>query len=57
MVDEVVQIQVKRVVHQLMEKGPGQRKRPHTTSAQPLSLHEEYLAPDSWYNLKRAEGC
>ena len=61
MVDEVVQIQVKREFHQLMEKGPGQRwhlpalpttlarlalraqasrkeKRPHTSSAQPLSL-------------------
>jgi len=24
------------------EKGPGQRKRPHTTSTQPLSLHFQF---------------
>ena len=29
---------------------PGQRKRPRTTSTQPLSLHEGHLAPDSWWN-------
>jgi hypothetical protein len=25
---------------------PGQRKRPRTTSTQPLSLHQRHLAPD-----------
>ena len=30
--------------------GPGQRKRPRTTTTQPLSLHEGHLASDSWWN-------
>jgi hypothetical protein len=29
---------------------PGQRKRPHTTSTQPLSLREGHLASDNWWN-------
>jgi hypothetical protein len=30
------------------EKRPGQRKRPHPASTQPLSVREGYLAPESW---------
>ena len=30
------------------QKGPGQRKRPHPASTQPLSLREGYLAPERW---------
>ncbi len=29
---------------------PGQRKRPHTASQQPLSLRDGNLAPEIWWN-------
>jgi hypothetical protein len=33
---------------------PGQRKRPHTASQQPLSLRDGNLAHESWWNPIRA---